>query len=424
MPDIQPMYDYGNISPASANWPIFWENIRERGFTHVKTYGWNSETKPDFDGQFEGAELLASSVNVENSIDYLFMLDGCLVHIWWTKNEISVYFASNDRNLFPPLEEKMKLIFPEMKLVLGKEVRLKFWFMGPNGNGAAFNRLLTVPEWCDIRLNYGHVIRDEMERLTGSFRPSHGGQLLLWQGPPGTGKTFAIRSLVREWAKWCDANYIVDPENFFGNSNYMVQVLLDSNRGPFQEDYDDEGKPIAERWKLIILEDSGELLANDAKQRTGQALSRLLNIADGLIGQGLKVLILITTNEEMASLHAAISRPGRCASKIYFPRLSKDEAIEWAMANDLSIDIDKDMSIAELYGILEGFAKTPEQTQRVIGFQGAKAGTASKSSPKRPIGFQVAGRPEPKPISGTEQTAYSEESPVEGGMEEYLDVDD
>lgn len=420
MPDITPSYDYGNISPASANWPLWWEEIRSRRFWHVKTFGWNSETKPDFDGQFPGAELIASSVNVDNSIDYLFMYEGCLVHVWWSRNELSVYFASNYRSLFPALEEKLKAVFPEMQLILGKEVRLKFWFMGPNGNGAAFNRLLAVPDWEEIHLNYGQVIRDEMERLCGTFRPSHGGQLLLWQGPPGTGKTFAIRSLVREWAKWCDASYIVDPESFFGNSNYMMQVLLDSNRGPFSSEYDEDGKPTAERWKLIILEDSGELLSNDAKQRTGQALSRLLNIADGLIGQGLKVLILITTNEQMDSLHEAISRPGRCASKIVFPRLSKDEAIEWAHHNDITMDVEGDMSLAELYGVMEGFTKAPEQTKRSIGFNQGESSTKKKADTKRRLGFDVSSRPEPEEVASSDQTAYTEEVPVEPGREEYI----
>jgi len=327
---------------------------------------------------------------MSESFDYLFMLDGCLVHVWWSRNELSVYFASDSRDNFAPLEEKFKAIFPEMVLMLGREVKLKFWFMAGQGTGAAFSRLLSVPEWHEIELNYGQVIRDEMERLTGSFRPSHGGQLLLWQGPPGTGKTFAIRSLIREWAPWCDSSYIVDPEQFFGNSNYMMQVLLDSSRGPFAEEYDEEGNLIVvERWKLVILEDSGELLSNDAKQRTGQALSRLLNIADGLIGQGLKVLILITTNEEMDSLHEAISRPGRCASKIMFPRLNKEEAIEWAKVNNLSIDIDEDMSLAELYGILEGFAKTPEQSKRVLGF-GHGSSSKPSSLGKKQLGFRPA----------------------------------
>ena len=48
----------------------------------------------------------------------------------------------------------------------------------------------------------------------------------------------------------------------------------------------------------------------DAKERTGQALSRFLNVVDGLIGQGLRLLVLVTSNEELGKLHPAVSRPG------------------------------------------------------------------------------------------------------------------
>ena len=40
--------------------------------------------------------------------------------------------------------------------------------------------------------------------------PAAGGRLVLWHGPPGTGKTTAIRALVRAWAEWCRALFIVD----------------------------------------------------------------------------------------------------------------------------------------------------------------------------------------------------------------------
>ena len=66
----------------------------------------------------------------------------------------------------------------------------------------------------------------------------------------------------------------------------MLDVLLD-------DDDDDSG------WRLLILEDTGELLALDARYQTGQGLSRLLNVVDGLIGQGLRVVVLVTTNEPL-----------------------------------------------------------------------------------------------------------------------------
>ncbi len=64
---------------------------------------------------------------------------------------------------------------------------------------------------------------------------------------------------------------------------------------------DDEGNSYPERWRMLVLEDTGELLSIDAKERAGRGLSRLLNAVDGLLGQGSRVLLLITTNEELGA---------------------------------------------------------------------------------------------------------------------------
>ena len=41
------------------------------------------------------------------------------------------------------------------------------------------------------------------------------------------------------------------------------------------------------------MEDTGELLAADAKQQAGQGLSRLLNVVDGLLGESSQALFLV-----------------------------------------------------------------------------------------------------------------------------------
>jgi hypothetical protein len=53
-------------------------------------------------------------------------------------------------------------------------------------------------------------------------------------------------------------------------------------------------------WRLLIIEDCDELIRGDAKKATGEALSRLLNVTDSRLGQGLKVLSCITTNEGLS----------------------------------------------------------------------------------------------------------------------------
>src|SRR5262249_11841327 len=99
--------------------------------------------------------------------------------------------------------------------------------------------------------------------------------------------------------------------------------------------------------------DTGELLAADAKEQSGQGLSRLLNVVDGIIGQGLRVLVLVTTNEPLTRLHPAISRPGRCAARIEFGPLSRAEASAWLDAPHTAAE-GREVALAELFALSVG----------------------------------------------------------------------
>jgi hypothetical protein len=55
----------------------------------------------------------------------------------------------------------------------------------------------------------------------------------------------------------------------------------------------------------------------------------LLNLTDGLLGQGRNVLVAITTNEDLAALHPAVVRPGRSLAHLEVGRLTPLEAAAW-----------------------------------------------------------------------------------------------
>ena len=99
----------------------------------------------------------------------------------------------------------------------------------------------------------------------------------------------------------------------------------------------------------------------------GQGLSRFLNLVDGLIGQGLRVLVLVTTNEEIRRLHPAVARPGRCAANIEFSPLSGEEAAEWLARHGVDDRSDGPRTLASLYARLEG--RDPEELA-LVGFAG------------------------------------------------------
>lgn len=245
------------------------------------------------------------------------------------------------REKYPPKEPE-----PE-----DKQTKVTFWAATRNGP-TNFTRVIDVPNWDDISVNYSNKIRNDLAELmkveSGEFFSD--GQLVLWQGPPGTGKTTALRALAHSWLKWCDMYYITDPDQFFQSPDYLMNVLFSNNDGPYANANKES------KYKLLVLEDAGELLRPDAKDRVGQALGRLLNTVDGMIGQGLKVLVLITTNEELQALHEAIQRPGRCASQLSFDELTGGEMEAWAIENGVNFD---DLpqgraTLAELYAAKAG----------------------------------------------------------------------
>lgn len=299
--------------------------------------------------------------------DIFFEAGDCVAHIVaWANEGYRIRVSADTMAAAESLKKALLKKIPATKPEENK-VPMSFWTLGKHGPRQR-HRKLDVPAWHDIAVNYPEEVGDELVEL-GDLRPDKSGQLILFHGTPGTGKSYAIRSLIREWRDWCTPKYIVDPEHFFGlSAEYMISVLLS------QDDPDelvDEGYESAkDGWKLYIVEDGDEFLTDDAKSRSGQALSRLLNVVDGMIGQGLRVLVLITTNEPLEKIHPAIVRPGRCLANVSFRKFSESEGYAWLKARSgESKPVRGELSLAELYhelGEIESIQ--PKVAERKIGF--------------------------------------------------------
>ena len=197
-----------------------------------------------------------------------------------------------------------------------------------------------VDQWSDRRVSIDARPWEEMTHLyapdvaetitslmSHTSDPDEARRLLLWHGAPGTGKTSAIRALLMGWQDWADGVVVTDPESLLADGRYLRRVVLDA---------DDED----ERWQVLVLEDAETLLH---KSTGSKQLAKLLNLGDGLLGQGLRCLFLITTNEPLHSLHPALVRPGRCLSRIEFGPLPAQQA-----ARLLGRPVDRDMTLAEV----------------------------------------------------------------------------
>jgi hypothetical protein len=322
-------------------------------------------------------ENMNSRDNRGNTILLLKLADGEDVVIW-QRNRTPNYFAIVGADSEAQGDLILRTLLDALPPVVVKEpnvVPIRFW--AKSFEGASYRiRHLPAPDWDTVSRNYPNITRNELQQLI-RLRPSgHGGRIILWHGDPGTGKSYAIRALAYEWRNWCDFSFILDPENLFGDAGYMMSVIFDPTYSPpiseISAGQDDAAQEVSamERWHLLIMEDADEFLTIDAKQRQGQSMARLLNMADGLIGQGVNLLILVTTNEPIGRIHPALARPGRCLANLEFTPLTIDEATTWLRVHGCDESSARaNITLAELYAMKRGENSSPPE-RRPVGFPG------------------------------------------------------
>jgi Domain of unknown function (DUF5925)/ATPase family associated with various cellular activities (AAA) len=370
---VELMYDVRQGTPHA----LFIARVVDRGLPHVSTAGWATSAR-----SLEPAGESLHRVAGDGGEHMLAERDGTLFHVGLMSGWVHVQVAGENPDRVARTMAELKELFPPPDPSSSHKVNVQFWTYGPHGPIPSF-REVAVPEWADLEPNYTAPTRAELDRLMRNFTPAHGGQLILWHGEAGTGKTFALRALAWEWRDWCELQYIVDPDSFFGeHADYLMSVLTQPGyaempdprvmhrmmmSGGYVDFAPEEDGDESKAWRLLILEDTGELLTPDAKSIIGQGLSRFLNVVDGLIGQGLRILVLVTTNEPIKALHPAVARPGRCAANIEFEPLSVDEANAWLERHDVEDRVARPTLLGDLYAIEAG---QPPGTMPPAGFAG------------------------------------------------------
>lgn len=250
------------------------------------------------------------------------------------------------------LEEFKEFAYKEEKKEGGIWLNEMHWSGGYIGSQ---RRFITAPDWTDIQNNYTEKTRQQVNELMLSKNPTEYGKLVIWNGLPGTGKTYAIRSLMKEWSKTFMPCFISDPETFCENPKYFYsipQYCVPPNSTEVDEAMnlemveDVEKKPLK---PLVIFEDAAILLMRKERTLNSKIVNKLLNMTDGILGQGIDIVYLITFNESMEEIDGAFTRSGRCIAATEFESFTKERAKEWLKNKGLDFNPSGNMTLAEMY---------------------------------------------------------------------------
>ncbi len=185
--------------------------------------------------------------------------------------------------------------------------------------------------WEKVAANYGSATRTALNCLmTMPLEVARRrGRVILFHGSPGTGKTWAIRALLTEWRESATRAYLRDPEVALNNMGYFLDIISFSRWGA---------------TRVVIIKDADFIIQLTRSKSSG--LSRILNLADGMVGADHDIIVLLSANSLPEQIDDALLRPGRNLATIGFEKLTPTEA-----GRRLGLDgaAPSEMSLAEVY---------------------------------------------------------------------------
>lgn len=186
------------------------------------------------------------------------------------------------------------------------------------------------------------------EKITQLIR-SDESALILLHGIPGTGKSSILRSLIND-------------------NKDRTFLYLDSSIFRYIEDSSFIEFLINNKNAIFILEDC-ELLLESRDEKPNGLISTLLNLSDGILGDGFNIKFICTFNAEDTKIDEALLRKGRLKCKYEFKKLTKDKVAKIFEKQGIDTSKAKEMTLAEVYNFLDETGIEEKKEQVRIGFQ-------------------------------------------------------
>ena len=188
----------------------------------------------------------------------------------------------------------------------------------------------------DLHLHYGDDFMAWEQGWLKRLQNSASGLTILL-GPPGCGKTSYLRTLMAR---------LLNEAVFYFVPIDTIEVLSSPR---FVDFWIKQAEKHGDRRKIAIVEDAEDILLPRDGASTAK-VSNLLNIADGFLGDHLRLHVIATTNAAVTELDKAVIRPGRLTGCREFRRLPRQQAERIAAAKGFTLAEERsDYSLAEIY---------------------------------------------------------------------------
>jgi energy-coupling factor transporter ATP-binding protein EcfA2 len=198
----------------------------------------------------------------------------------------------------------------------------------------------------DIALNYGKDFLPAHNVIVNKLNETNSKGIVLLHGTPGCGKTTYIKYLTTLIP---NKDIIFIPPSF-------AESLAEPSIVPFLMNY---------KNSILIIEDAEKVISEREFNGSSTAVSNLLNLTDGLLGDCLNIQVIATFNMKKEKIDKALLRKGRLICEYEFGELSVEDSNNLLIALNKDYRTDVKMTLSDIYYIDEDLIKVNKKTKKI-----------------------------------------------------------
>lgn len=196
----------------------------------------------------------------------------------------------------------------------------------------------------DLESNYGKSASLKFEKIIDNMKKNKNG-LVLFSGDPGTGKSTFIKYLATKTTR--------------------KVIYLSSGAAEQLTNPDFLSFIMGHRNCILLLEDAEKVLRS-RESADNDAISNILNISDGILGDCLNIMVIATFNIDRENIDSALVRKGRLLVEHHFESLSVEDSNKLLNKIGSERTTDKSMTLADIYNDEDNFHEEKEKNK--VGF--------------------------------------------------------